>query len=160
KKYIVGNIVLQWVELFMNAVMVALISSTISDLYYGKIEPFNIGFPIIIILVTVIVRFFTAQGATRMSYLASKTVKQKLSELIYSKLLRPGSKYREQVSTAELVQVFVEGVDQLESYFGLYVPQFFMHLSHRSLCLSFWVSEAAGRQRQCCLYVCHLFPVR
>ena len=65
KKYIVGNIVLQWVELFMNTVMVALIASTISDLYYGNMEPFNIGFPIIGILVTVIVRFFTAQGATR-----------------------------------------------------------------------------------------------
>ena len=81
--------------------------------------------PIVIILITVIIRFFTAQFATRMSYLASKTVKQKMRELIYSKLLKLGSKYREQVTTAELVQESVEGVDQLESYFGLYVPQFF-----------------------------------
>ena len=73
----------------------------------------------------ILLRFLTTKGATRMSYLASKTVKQKLRELIYGKLLKLGSKYREQVTTAELVQESVEGVDQLESYFGLYVPQFF-----------------------------------
>lgn len=125
KKYIAGNIILQWLELCMNAVMIALIASTVSDLYNGTLEPFNIGFPVCIIIFTIILRFFTARGATRMSWLASKTVKQKLRELIYGKLLRLGSKYREQVSTAELVQESVEGVDQLESYFGLYVPQFF-----------------------------------
>ena len=83
---------------------------------------FDLKIPVIIILITVFIRFFTAQFATRMSYLASKTVKQKMRELIYRKLLKLGSKYREQVTTAELVQESVEGVDQLESYFGLYVP--------------------------------------
>ena len=125
KKYILGNILLQWLELCLNAVMIALIASAVSDLLDGSREAFHIGFPVILILLTVIARFFTARGATRMSFLASKTVKQKLRELIYGKLLRLGSKYREQVSTAELVQESVEGVDQLESYFGLYVPQFF-----------------------------------
>ena len=125
KKYILGNILLQWLELCLNAVMIALIASAVSDLLDGSLEAFHIGFPVILILLTVIARFFTARGATRMSFLASKTVKQKLRELIYGKLLRLGSKYREQVSTAELVQESVEGVDQLESYFGLYVPQFF-----------------------------------
>ena len=125
RKYIVGNIILQWLELCMNALMIALIASTVSDLYDGSMEPFSIGFPVIIILLTVIVRFFTAKGAARMSFLAARTVKQKLREMIYSKLLRLGSKYRGHVTTAELVQESVEGVDQLESYFGQYVPQFF-----------------------------------
>ncbi|MBR1592446.1 MAG: ABC transporter ATP-binding protein/permease [Ruminococcus sp.] len=125
KKYIVGNIILQWLELCMNAIMVLIIAVTVSDLYNGNLEPFNIGFPIILIALTIVVRFFTARGSTRMSYLASKTVKQKMREMIYGKLLKFGSKYREQVTTAELVQESVEGVDQLESYFGMYVPQFF-----------------------------------
>lgn len=60
-----------------------------------------------------------------MGYLSSKAVKKKLREQIYRKLLRLGSAYREQVQTSEVVQVAVEGVDQLETYFGAYLPQFF-----------------------------------
>ena len=125
KKYIAGNIILQWLELALNTVMIITVAKTISKLYYKEWTMSDLTLPIIVILATLVVRFFTAQGATRMSYLASKTVKQKLRELIYGKLLKLGSKYREQVTTAELVQESVEGVDQLESYFGLYVPQFF-----------------------------------
>ena len=44
---------------------------------------------------------------------------------IYEKLLRLGTSYKEQVNTSEVVQVAVEGVDQLETYFGSYLPQFF-----------------------------------
>ena len=36
-----------------------------------------------------------------------------------------GVSYKEQVKTSEVVQVAVEGVDQLETYFGAYLPQFF-----------------------------------
>lgn len=125
KKYIVGNIILQWLELALNTVMIITVAKTISKLYYKEWTMSDLTLPIIVILATLVVRFFTAQGATRMSYFASKTVKQKLRELISGKLLKLGSKYREQVTTAELVQESVEGVDQLESYFGVYVPQFF-----------------------------------
>lgn len=120
-----GNIIMQWLELALNTVMISTVAETISKLYYKEWTMSDLTLPIIAILATLVVRFFTAQGSTRMSYLASKTVKQKLRELIYGKLLRLGSKYREQITTAELVQESVEGVDQLESYFGLYVPQFF-----------------------------------
>lgn len=60
-----------------------------------------------------------------MAYLSSKAVKKTLRERIYRKLLRLGTAYREQVNTSEVVQVAVEGVDQLETYFGAYLPQFF-----------------------------------
>lgn len=125
KKYIVGNIVLQFLELICNTIMIIMIAKTIEDLYRNGLETPQLILPIIVIAATVIARFFTAKYAVRMSYLASKTVKQKMREMIYGKLLKLGNKYREQVSTAELVQESVEGVDQLESYFGQYVPQFF-----------------------------------
>lgn len=125
KKYIIGNIILQWIELCLNTVMIIIVAQTINKLFCQEWYISDLIIPIIIICTTIILRFFTAQYATRMSYLASKTVKQKMREMIYGKLLKLGSKYREQVTTAELVQESVEGVDQLESYFGLYVPQFF-----------------------------------
>ena len=125
KKYIVGNIVLQWLELCMNAVMIGLIAMSAERLYRGQLAPRNAVPGLLIILVTIIIRFWVARYAVRMSYLASRTVKRKLRDLIYKKLLRLGMSYREKVTTAEIVQESVEGVDQLESYFGQYVPQFF-----------------------------------
>ena len=78
-----------------------------------------------VIIAAVIVRFVCARLSSRMSYLSSKAVKKTLREKIYEKLLRIGLSYKESVQTSEIVQVAVEGVDQLETYFGAYLPQFF-----------------------------------
>ena len=48
-----------------------------------------------------------------------------MRSLLYEKLLHLGSRYQETMKTSEIVQVAVEGVDQLETYFGAYLPQFF-----------------------------------
>ena len=125
KRYIVGNIVLQWIELCLNAVMIGLIAQAAERLYRGELTTQNAVLSLVIIAITLVIRFFTARYAVRMSYLASRTVKRKLRDLIYKKLLALGMSYREKVTTAEIVQESVEGVDQLESYFGQYVPQFF-----------------------------------
>ena len=125
RKYIAGNILLQWLELALNAIIIVTAAITVSRLYEKRWSFPDLTAPAAVILAAMAMRFLAAQGANRMSYLASGTVKQKMREMIYSKLLKLGSKYREQVTTAELVQESVEGVDQLESYFGLYVPQFF-----------------------------------
>ena len=60
-----------------------------------------------------------------MGYLSSKAVKKTLREKIFFKLLELGNAYQENVKTSEVIQVAVEGVDQLETYFGAYLPQFF-----------------------------------
>lgn len=55
-------------------------------------------------------------------------MKRRLRPVIYEKLLRLGPSYREHALTSEVVQVSVEGVDQLETYFGSYLPQLFYAL--------------------------------
>ena len=125
RKYIVGNVLLQWLELAMNAVMILMIARTVEDLWNKNITGSSLLLRLGIVLVTLIVRWFTTKGATRMSYLASRTIKRVMREQIYGKLLKLGTGYRERASTTELVQESVEGVEQLESYFGQYVPQFF-----------------------------------
>lgn len=125
KKYILGNILLQFLELCLNVLMIVTIALSVQRLYDSTWMLQNLSLPLLIILCTVILRFFTTRYAVRMSYLASRTVKRVMREKIYGKLLRLGTSYREHVTTAELVQEAVEGVDQLESYFGQYVPQFF-----------------------------------
>ena len=125
RKYIIGNIIFQWLEMFLNAVMILVIARSVENLYTGNWTSADLLRPVLVIAVTVVVRFFTTRLAVRMSYLASRTVKKVMREKIYEKLLRLGTSYREHVTTAELVQESVEGVEQLESYFGQYVPQFF-----------------------------------
>ena len=78
-----------------------------------------------IAVVAVVIRYVCAVLSSRMGYLSSKAVKKTLREMIYKKLLRLGTSYKEQANTSEVVQVAVEGVDQLETYFGAYLPQFF-----------------------------------
>ncbi|MCR4557495.1 MAG: ABC transporter ATP-binding protein/permease [Saccharofermentans sp.] len=125
KKYIAGNIICQWTELLMNAVMIFIISNAVGRLYSGVFSTKELFISVAVLGITLIVRFFMTKKTTEMSYLASKTVKRVIREQIYKKILRLGSAYREHATTAELVQESVEGVEQLESYFGLYVPQFF-----------------------------------
>lgn len=123
KKYIAGNVMCQWISLVANITMMAAIAKMLRNLYDGTDS--HIGLTAVIAAVAVIVRFVCATTASRMGYLSSKAVKRTLREMIYKKLLRLGSSYREQANTSEVVQVAVEGVDQLETYFGAYLPQFF-----------------------------------
>ena len=81
RKFIVGNIVLQWIELFLNAVMIGLIASAAEKLYRREMTAADAILPIVIIAVTILVRFFTSRYAVRMSYLASRTVKRKMRDL-------------------------------------------------------------------------------
>lgn len=62
--------------------------------------------------------------------MTSANARMTLRYLIYDKLLRLGMNYQDQEKTAIVVQLTVEGVEQLEVYFGKYLPQFFMLYWH------------------------------
>ena len=125
KKYIAGNVVCQWVSLAANITMMGTIAHLLQCLYEGTADGKSIGVTAILGAFAVMVRFVCSILSSRMGYLSSKAVKKTLRELIYRKLLRLGTSYKERVQTSEVVQVAVEGVDQLETYFGAYLPQFF-----------------------------------
>ena len=125
KKYIAGNVILQWCSLVANIVMMTAITGLLAKLFAGRAEGQAIVATLVIAIVAMAARFGCTIAAARMGYLSSEAVKKTLREKIYRKLLRLGSAYKEQVKTSEVVQVAVEGVDQLETYFGAYLPQFF-----------------------------------
>ena len=125
RKYIAGNVVLQWCSLAANIAMMFSITNLFAGLYYGSTSSHTLWATAVVVLLALLIRFLCTTGASRMSYLSSKAVKKTLRERIYEKLLRLGASYNEQVKTSEVVQVAVEGVDQLETYFGAYLPQFF-----------------------------------
>lgn len=128
KKYIYGNIFFQWVNLIANIVAIFLISDFISDSYYGKVTDAKLIRLIIILAIAVLARVICNIASSKMSYLSSKKVKQVLRHKIMEKMLTLGSSYNEKVRTSEVVQVSVEGVEQIETYFGLYLPQLFYSL--------------------------------
>ena len=125
KKYIAGNVIVQWMSLIANVCMMGSIASLLQRLFDRTATTAAIVCTVVIGLIALAVRFVCALAASRMGYLSSKTVKSTLREMIYRKLLRLGASYNEKVRTSEVVQVAVEGVDQLETYFGAYLPQFF-----------------------------------
>lgn len=125
KKYIAGNVALQWCSLCANIVMMSAVTALLAALYAGSMTQSKIVTTAVIALAAVAVRYGCTVGASRMGYLSSKAVKKTLRGAIYDKLLCLGASYSEQVKTSEVVQVAVEGVDQLETYFGAYLPQFF-----------------------------------
>ena len=125
KKYIVGNVISQWISLAANISMMAAIAKMLQSLYEGRVEERQLILTAIVAVAAVGVRFLCSVISSRFGYLSSKEVKKTLRQMIYKKLLRLGSSYKEQTNTSEVVQVAVEGVEQLETYFGAYLPQFF-----------------------------------
>ena len=125
KKYIALNVAIQWCSRAANVVMMAAISVLLASMAEKNVTRTRIYTTIIIAAAAVVIRFLCAVGMSKMSYLSSKAVKKTLREKIYEKLLKLGTSYQEKVQTSEVVQVAVEGVDQLETYFGAYLPQFF-----------------------------------
>lgn len=125
KKYIAGNVITQWISLIANIAMMTAITVLLSAVFTDNISDNLILVTAVTAGLAVIIRAVCSMVSSRMSYLSSKAVKRVLREKIYSKLLRLGASYNEQIKTSEVVQVAVEGVDQLETYFGAYLPQFF-----------------------------------
>lgn len=125
KKYIAGNVALQWTALVANIGMILAVTRLMQKLYEGTASTKTLAFTALVIACAVAVRFVCTKAAAKMGFLSSKSVKSTLRQLIYEKLLRLGLTYKEKASAAEVVQVAVEGVDQLETYFGAYLPQFF-----------------------------------
>ncbi|MCD8022064.1 MAG: ABC transporter ATP-binding protein/permease [Lachnospiraceae bacterium] len=125
KKYIMANVAFQWGSLAANIVMMWFLTQLLAGVYAQTLTQGQIFLTILFAVAAVVVRFFCAEASTRMSFLSSKAVKLRVREMIYEKLLRLGTSYMEQVQTSEVVQLSVEGADQLETYFGAYLPQFF-----------------------------------
>lgn len=124
-KYVVGMVITQWVMLLANVCLMFETAKFVSAMVGGKPLQSH-GITLLAVLgVVVLVRGGMSYLNSRYSFQASKVVKERLRTLVYEKLMRLGSSYRKEFQTSEVVQISTEGVEQLEIYFGKYVPQFF-----------------------------------
>ena len=123
KKYIAMNVLFQWLGLCCNIVMMYTIAYLLNSLLLQQTISF--GYSALIMMLAVGIRIACIKATHTASYHASENVKKVLRGKLYEKLLKLGASYTEHVSTAEVVQLAGEGVEQLETYFGQYMPQFF-----------------------------------
>ena len=124
KKYIVYQVLWQWLSLLCQVALIFQVATLVEGIVNAELPLRCVG----IIIAAIIIRFFCDKQATYASYKASVDVKGTLRDKIYEKLLKLGASYRESVATSEVVQMAAEGVEQLETYFGRYLPQFFYSL--------------------------------
>ena len=125
KKYLVYNVVWQWLAMLTSAVTMFLAGHLVEQAWNRQLTGGRIAGAAAVILVAVGIRMVCSRQAAKASYLAGSEVKKRLRRELYGKLQSLGASYHEKVPTAEAVQVAVEGVEQLEVYFGKYLPQLF-----------------------------------
>lgn len=126
KKYIALTVLAQWLKTVANIVMIFILSNLLAQILDGKAFDFKGLLPYLVAIAAVMfVRYLCGYASSQTAFFASSEVKKVLRQKMYKKLTRMGASYSEKVSTSEVLQVFVEGVDQLELYFGKYLPQFF-----------------------------------
>ena len=124
KRYVYLQVLMQWLGLIAQIIIIAIMADMINKLYYySKIDDFIVK--IIIVVVLVLIKGYFGKLASTYSFKAGKNIKGKLRCDIYKKILLLNNHYNEVISTASLTQLMSEGVEQLEIYFGKYLPQFF-----------------------------------
>lgn len=122
KKYVWSQVFFQWLSLLCNIVLMSGISLFLSQL--SAVSTSGLWKNALwILLPALAIRYVCTVLASRVSHYAAKQVKERLRTMIYEKLLRLGLGYQQKARTSEVVQLAVEGVDQLEVYFGSYLPQ-------------------------------------
>lgn len=146
KKYIALTILVNWIAVLCNIITIILVGQFINKIYIGQRLDLNghnafeamMNFKIwgsisllsgiIIIAILLATRYACNILYAKFSNAASANARVTLRELIYKKLLKLGTGYTNVESTSAVVQVSVEGIEQLEIYFGKYLSQFFYAL--------------------------------
>lgn len=125
RRLIAVDVALQWTALLANTALFASVG-----LFFGALVEGAIGssFPLVlttIALCAIVVRFVCQKKAAEYGARAACAAKCTIRQRVYDKLVRLGPGYADRTATARALHVCVEGSEQLESYFGSYVPQLF-----------------------------------
>ena len=128
KILVVGMVITQWLSLLANVLLIYTMSDFIMKVFNRQVESKDIYILAITAITVMAVRTVMNSLNSSLSFKASTGVKKRLRQMIFEKLMRLGSGYKEKLQTAEAVQITTEGVEQLEIYFAKYIPQFFYSL--------------------------------
>ncbi len=124
KKYIYFTAVFMIIRLFANIVFTA---SICFILYLSSRTTMIVDYiwPLIIALFSIIVRYFSVDFIYKYKEIIGKKVKKDIRLSIYRKIAALGVNSTKELGLAAITQVAIEGVEQLDVYYSIYIPQFF-----------------------------------
>lgn len=125
KPFIFKKVVASWVSLLAGIVLWFTVAKTLEQVLEQGSVAQGTGTAFLVAGGCIVIRFFLTRLSAGYTHQAAACVKARLRPAIYDKLRRMGSSYTDQFPTAEAVQLAGEGVEQLETYFGNYLPQLF-----------------------------------
>lgn len=151
-RLVAAKVLCQWVGLLSNVVFVvtvvvmlspalAVVESAFDPMFSmgdsGLISRLFIGFGyggfsaetyvgcVLAIVVCAVLRFLMMRAAAYFGAEAAERVKLALREQLFNKILAIGPSYSQHISTADVVQSAGEGIEQIQSFFELFLPQLF-----------------------------------
>ena len=120
-RLIAAKVACQWLGLVANIAFVVAVVRMLQPLFAPV--PSATAPCIAIILIAAVVRFVTIRAAARFGSEAAERVKLALREKLFNKMLALGPSYAQRVRTAGVVQSAGEGIEQIQSFFELFLPQ-------------------------------------
>ena len=128
KKWIARTVLWNWLALVGGIVSAVAFAYVLQAAFLRELTALSaVGFGVVLIAALAL-RAFAGKKSVQASYFASTRVKHELRSLIYRKLAGMPLNQVNQQSTSSIIQVASEGVEQLEIYFGRYLPQLFYSL--------------------------------
>lgn len=124
-RHVAATVAWQWVGLAGSVALAWGVSLSLAALLAGRPVSAEAPASAALVALAVALRAVSARLAARESFAASQDVKRVLRRRVYEKLLALGPSYTRSVATSEVVQLSVEGTEQLETYFGQYLPRLF-----------------------------------
>ena len=151
-RLVAAKVLCQWIGLLSNVVFVvtmvlmlspalAMVESALDPMFSmgdsGLISRLFVGFGyggfsaetyvgcVLAIVVCAVLRFLMMRAAAYFGAEAAERVKLALREQLFNKMLAIGPSYSQHISTADVVQSAGEGIEQIQSFFELFLPQMF-----------------------------------
>lgn len=128
KKWIGRTVLWNWIALIASIVSAVIFALCLQEAFEQELSFGNLLSYAMNLILALAVRAFANKMAVDASYHASTKVKHELRSLIFQKLSAMPLNQVNQQSTSAIIQVASEGVEQLEIYFGRYLPQLFYSL--------------------------------
>ncbi len=128
KKWIAINVLWNWVALLGSIFSAIGFTYLLQAAYQQTLTWENTTLFTLLLISALTLRAFASKMAVKASYRASTNVKHQLRSLIYNKIAMMPLNQVQSQSTSTIIQVASEGVEQLEIYFGRYLPQLFYSL--------------------------------
>lgn len=122
KKYILLTYFTQVIGLFFNIAMIFAFAYGLYDVIQGKAR---LSYLVFLLFGFLVVRFFQVRLAQYFSFLISQNIKVRLRRSLFEKVYGLGYGYTNHIPSSEVVQLAVEGIEQLDHYYGRFLPQFF-----------------------------------